>query len=51
MSSDFWNYVKQHKVTNFTGVPFSYEILNRLRFTRMDLPYLTTLAEGGGETY
>lgn len=49
MSSDFWNYVKLHKATNFTGVPFSYEILNRLRFTRMDLPYLTTLAEGGGK--
>lgn len=49
MSMDFWNYVKEKKCTNFTGVPFSYDILTRLRFTRMDLPYLTTFAEGGGK--
>lgn len=49
MSGHFWDYLKQHKATNFTGVPFSYEVLSRLRFTRMDLPHLTTLAEGGGK--
>lgn len=49
MSGDFWNYIKEEKGTNFTGVPFSYEIFARLRFARMDLPYLTTLAEGGGK--
>ena len=49
MSGDFWDYVKNEKVTNFTGVPFSYDILNRLHFDRMDLPYLKTLSEGGGK--
>lgn len=49
MSPNFWSFIKEKKGTNFTGVPFSYEILNRLRFQRMDLPYLTTLAEGGGK--
>lgn len=49
MSMDFWNYVREKRCTNFTGVPFSYDILTRLRFTRMDLPYLTTFAEGGGK--
>lgn len=49
MSPKFWSFIKEKKGTNFTGVPFSYEILNRLRFQRMDLPYLTTLAEGGGK--
>ena len=49
MSPLFWKFIKENKGTNFTGVPFSYEVLNRLRFTRMDLPYLTTLAEGGGK--
>lgn len=49
MSPLFWKFIKEHKGTNITGVPFSYEVLNRLRFTRMDLPYLTTMAEGGGK--
>ena len=49
MSPKFWSFIKAEKGTNFTGVPYSYEILNRLRFARMDLPYLKTLAEGGGK--
>lgn len=49
MSSNFWDYVRDKKATNFTGVPFSYEILSRLHFTEMDLPHLTTLAQGGGK--
>lgn len=49
MSAEFWDYIKAEKATNFTGVPFSYEIFTRLRFQKMDLPYLTTLAEGGGK--
>ncbi len=49
MSPKYWAFIKEQKGTNFTGVPFSYEILNRLRFGRMDLPYLTTMAEGGGK--
>lgn len=49
MSPQYWSFIKEQKGSNFTGVPFSYEILNRLRFGRMDLPYLTTMAEGGGK--
>ena len=49
MSGDFWDYIKEEKATNFTGVPFSYEIFNRLHFERMSLPYLTTFSEGGGK--
>ncbi len=49
LSGEFWNYIKTERATNFTGVPFSYDIFYRLRFERMDLPDLTTLAEGGGK--
>lgn len=49
MSPYYWKFIKEQQGTNFTGVPFSYEILNRLRVQRMDLPYLTTFAEGGGK--
>lgn len=48
-SSEFWDYIKTEKATNFTGVPFSYDILARLHFEKMDLPYLTTLSQGGGK--
>lgn len=49
MSMDFWNFIKEQRGTNFTGVPYSYEIMMKLRFTRMQLPDLYTLAEGGGK--
>jgi len=45
----YWKFIKEHQATNFTGVPFSYDLLWKLRFPRMDLPYLTTLSEGGGK--
>lgn len=49
ISGEYWDIVKNERVTNFTGVPFSYDILRRLHFFNMDLPDLTTLAEGGGK--
>ena len=45
----YWRFIKENGATNFTGVPFSYDILWKLRFFRMDLPCLTTLSEGGGK--
>ena len=49
LSPLYWKFVKENQGTNFTGVPYSYEILRKLRFQRMDMPYLHTLAEGGGK--
>ena len=45
----YWKFIKENRATNFTGVPFSYDLLWKLRFQRMDLPYLKTLSEGGGK--
>ena len=44
----FWQFMKEQRATSFTGVPYSYEILNLMRFFRMDLPDLTLLTQGGG---
>lgn len=49
LSSEFWDYIKKERGTNFTGVPFSYDIFFRLHFERMDLPDLRTLSQGGGK--
>lgn len=45
----FWRFLKEERATSFTGVPFSYEILDKMRFTRMKLPDLTLLTQGGGK--
>lgn len=49
MSARFWDFIRENRGTNFTGVPYSYEIMMKLRFMRMNLPSLYTLAEGGGK--
>lgn len=44
----FWRQVKEQGVTSLAGVPYSYEILLKLKFDRMDLPKLRTLTQAGG---
>lgn len=45
----FWKFIKEQKATSFTGVPYSFEILQKLRFFRMDLPDLKLINQGGGK--
>jgi acyl-coenzyme A synthetase/AMP-(fatty) acid ligase len=45
----FWDFIKQEKATSFTGVPFSYEILHKLQFFRMNLSDLKIITQGGGK--
>ena len=49
MDPDFWKFIKINGGTSFCGVPFSYEVMRRVGFDKMDLPELYTLAEGGGK--
>ena len=49
MEKDFWRLFKEEKATSFGGVPYTYEILDRLRFFRMDLPHLETMTQAGGK--
>ena len=49
MDPDFWEFIKVNRGTSFCGVPFSYEVMRRVGFDKMDLPDLYTLAEGGGK--
>lgn len=46
---EFWNFMKEQKATSIAGVPYTYEMLRRLRFFRMDLPHLKTLTQAGGK--
>jgi acyl-coenzyme A synthetase/AMP-(fatty) acid ligase len=47
LDKGFWVMLKE--ATSFTGVPYSYEILAKMRFTRMDLPNLKVITQGGGK--
>lgn len=45
---NFWKFMKEERASSFTGVPYSFEILNLMRIFRMDLPDLKLLTQGGG---
>ena len=45
---EFWDSMKNEKITSFTGVPYSYEVLDKLRFYTMKLPDLKVISQGGG---
>lgn len=49
MQKEFWQQLKESEATSFGGVPYTYEMLDRLRFFRMQLPFLTTLTQAGGK--
>ena len=45
----FWNLFDEKQVTSFSGVPFMYEMLHKLRFTKEDHPSLRTMTQAGGK--
>ena len=49
MQKDFWNFFKEAEATSFGGVPYTYEMLDKLRFYRMQLPSLRTMTQAGGK--
>ena len=46
---DFWNLVKINNVTSLSGVPYTYEILKKLKFFKMDLPSIKYMTQAGGK--
>ena len=49
MQKDFWIFVKNYKATSISGVPYTYEMLKKLRFYNMELPFLKTMTQAGGK--
>jgi len=49
MEKEFWNFLKSEKASSLSGVPYTYEMLKRLRFFRMELPHLKTMTQAGGK--
>ena len=49
MHKEFWALFKEQEATTFGGVPYTYEILKKLRFGRMQLPSLKYITQAGGK--
>jgi acyl-coenzyme A synthetase/AMP-(fatty) acid ligase len=49
MDKRFWQTLKVQRATTFSGVPYIFEMLKKLRFARMDLPSLKYLTQAGGK--
>lgn len=46
---DFWNIFKQYECTSFSGVPYTYQMLKRTGFDKLDLPSLRAMTQAGGK--
>lgn len=46
---EFWTFLKEQQATSMAGVPYTWEMLKRLRFFRMDLPSVKTMTQAGGK--
>jgi acyl-CoA synthetase (AMP-forming)/AMP-acid ligase II len=49
VQKEFWQQFKNSGATSFGGVPYIYEMLEKLRFFQMELPTLRTMTQAGGK--
>ena len=49
MQREFWDFFTREKATSFGGVPYTYEMLDKLMFFRRKLPDLRTMTQAGGK--
>jgi acyl-CoA synthetase (AMP-forming)/AMP-acid ligase II len=44
----FWDLFRQHRATSFAGVPYTFDLLDRIGFDQLDLPHLRYVTQAGG---
>ncbi len=44
----FWSMFRAHRATSFAAVPYTFDLLDRVGFDRMDLPHLRYVTQAGG---
>jgi len=49
LEKDFWTFLKSQKASSLSGVPYTFEILKKLKFSQMNLPSLKTITQAGGK--
>ncbi len=45
---EFWALFRRHRATTFAGVPYTFDLLERIGFDDMDLPDLRYVTQAGG---
>lgn len=48
-SKTFWDFFKKSSPTSIAGVPFTYEMLEKMGLFQMELPSLKTMLQAGGK--
>ena len=46
---EFWDLFKNQKITSISGVPYTFEILKKIKFEQFDLPSLKYITQAGGK--
>ncbi len=49
VQKEFWHQLKTYGATSISGVPYTFELLEKLRFLKMKLPTLRTITQAGGK--
>ena len=49
LQRDFWTLFQDQGATSFGGIPYTYEMLEKLRFFSRNLPSLRTMTQAGGK--
>ena len=49
LSKEFWELLKNKQVTTFGGVPYTYQMLKKLGFDKMNLHNVSKLTQAGGK--
>ncbi|GFG49795.1 AMP-dependent synthetase [Mycolicibacterium agri] len=48
VDDEFWTLFRRHRGTSFAGVPYTFEVLERIGFDGFDLPHLRYITQAGG---
>lgn len=46
---EFWQFANENSFTSFSGVPYTYEIMKKLKLWKQPMPTLRTLTQAGGK--
>ncbi len=49
IQKSFWNFFKEHNGNSLSGVPYTFEVLRKFNFHKMELPQLKMITQAGGK--
>ena len=49
LEPEFWDFFKKERATSFYGVPYTYQLLDKMNIADMSLPSLRTMTQAGGK--